>query len=86
MSGGVTTAPIAATRSPTDQVHSSRLKTRELQDAARVRTSPGPANIASSAAVYPECTIVKRHSAIVSIAATVRTIHLVRPERVMMNW
>ena len=85
MSGGVTSAPIAAARNPTDQVHWSRVKTRELHDAASDRTSPGPANIASSAAVYPECTIVKRQRAIVSVAAMVLTIHLVRSERVMMN-
>jgi len=51
ISGGVTSTPTIAVRTPVLHVHSSGWKRRELHDAAIVSTNPGPANMISSEAV-----------------------------------
>jgi formate dehydrogenase maturation protein FdhE len=78
ISGGEIRPPMSAVRIPAAHVHSSRWNAWELHEAAIVRTIPGPANIASSVAVCPDCTSANHQSTIVNSAASARSIHLVR--------
>jgi hypothetical protein len=78
ISGGEISPPISAVRIPAAHVHSSRWNARELHEADIIRTIPGPANIASSVAVYPDCTSANHQSAIVNSVTIARSIHLVR--------